>query len=349
MRDQRSGNKTPPAKEKTSGRSGRKNIEPQTRKVAIVSPASPVPDSRSLDSAIRYLGRYGLTAFYNKPAALREGYLAGPDKIRAFDLVTVLENPGVEGVFASRGGYGSMRILPLLDLERIAKTPKYIVGFSDLTALLCHLYGRTPHWCIHAPALVSLTKRDMHPMNAELLFRILGGEQIKLDLCEAYKRPSKSVEIIRHGTCCGLLVGGNLSVLAALCGTPYFPDLKGKVLLLEEIGEAPYRIDRCLTQLMLCGHLAKVEGIIIGTLEKCNPPKQMPGSKRLDAMEVIKKCLHKLNIPILANLPFGHGRENAPLPLGSLVEVITRSREVVIHIEPPDWIKNKVAILRRLS
>jgi len=223
----------------------------------------------------------------------RTGYLAGNDDRREQELARALSDPACRAVFCARGGYGLLRILDRLG----ALGDKPVVGFSDVTALHAWLYGRGLA-SVHGPNVGGLGQfaRDA------ALFSLLEDT--------APPPPLAGLRPIARGEAQGRLVGGNLSLLSHLCGTPYMPDLKGAVLLIEDCNEQPYRIDRMLTQLRLAGVLARLCGVACGEFTDCG-----------DADAVLAERLGDLGIPVVAGLPVGHGERNQALPHGTRVRL----------------------------
>lgn len=234
--------------------------------------------------------------------AAREGFLAGTDTQRVEGLLSLLDRNDVHGLIAARGGYGLTRILGRLPPERFEAAGKWLIGFSDVTALHAHL---APHLqTIHAPVLTQLGGLD--ETVADDLRAILGGA---LGPTLTADGPELS-----PGVAEGRLWGGNLAVLTALCGTPYLrPPEAPIILLLEDVGETTYRLDRMLTQLLDSGALSNVRGVALGDFHDCHPAQ----AHHPTVLEVLKERLAGLGVPILAGLPIGHGSRNAPVVLGA--------------------------------
>lgn len=230
----------------------------------------------------------------------RHGYLAGTDAQRRQQLATAWQDPECKGILCARGGFGSTRILEDWTWQEHIITPKWLIGFSDVTALLWSLYN-AGICSLHGPVLTTLA--DEPESSVERLFDIVEGRAIA---------PLKG-RGWGGGTVTGALLPGNLTVATHLLGTPLLPDLDGVILALEDVTEAPYRIDRMLTQWRLSGALSKVRGIALGGFTKCEAPPNIPS---LTIEEVLQDRLSDLNIPIVSNLPFGHDNPNAALPVG---------------------------------
>jgi muramoyltetrapeptide carboxypeptidase len=226
-------------------------------------------------------------------------YLASDDDQRAEQLMEALSSPEYAAVWIARGGYGLTRILDRLDPERIL--PKPVIGFSDVTALFAALgpHGHGP--LVHGPVLHSLPITE--PGSVEHLLDLLGGRDVEPLVGETWV----------EGTAEGPLVGGNLALLAALCGTPWQLDARGCVLVLEEIGEAPYRVDRMLQQLASAGVLEGVVGVALGEFVDCRVPAGATWTLR----EVLLDHLGRLDVPVVGELPIGHGARNRAFVWGA--------------------------------
>jgi muramoyltetrapeptide carboxypeptidase len=230
-------------------------------------------------------------------------YLAHDDPTRLRNLRRALGEPGFDAFWAVRGGSGITRLLRHLDLD--ALRPRLVIGFSDLTPLLEATRARTGARCLHAPVLHSLAGTD--PADRDALFRRLRGEAL----------PPLVGESWHPGEVTGPLVGGNLTMLAATCGTPFQVDARGAILFLEDVGEHPYRIDRCLQQLLDAGVLDQCAGVALGSWDGCDAPKG--ASWRLE--DVLAEVLLPLRVPMIAGLPCGHGSRNHPLVIGATYQL----------------------------
>ncbi len=244
----------------------------------------------------------------------RDGYLAGDDEARRAGIEELLD-ADVEALLASRGGFGSARLLDRLPWERLARWGGWLVGFSDLTALHAGMAARTALATVHGPMVTTLAR---HEGSTRRLFQWLRGEAP-----DVLFRLTPS-QVVRGGVVRGVAVGGNLSVLASLIGSPFEPDWDGAVLFLEDVGEPVYRLDRMLTQLRLASRLERIVALVSGRLVDC-------GRGERGFRQRWRRLLAEAAPPsavVLEGLPFGHGRVNTPFPLGVEVEVDTRRRWV---------------------
>ncbi|KIX12022.1 S66 peptidase family protein [Dethiosulfatarculus sandiegensis] len=268
--------------------------------LALAAPSGSFPRERfenGLKSLAGILSQARLRL--DQPVLRKEGYLAGDDHSRAAHLTKVMTQPGLDMVLCVRGGFGASRLLPLLDLDALAASGRLLVGFSDITCLLLPL---ADHGLItvHGPVLTQLPNLDRASFKA-MTDLIQGRPPWPMTL---------SGEALTSGQVKAPLFGGNLTMICHLLGTPWFPDLEGKILFLEDRGEPAYRLDRLLTQLNLAGIFKKVCGVAMGQL----------GGKGKDAVhrrKAVVKNLEKLNMPVVIGLPFGHGSENMPVPVGA--------------------------------
>ncbi len=229
--------------------------------IGIISPAGAIKDCNTLKSAKNYFESKGYKVKIAPHCCDKKAYLAGEDKDRLSDLVNFFTDDEIKAVICSRGGYGTFRLLGGIDWQIIKKNPKIFVGFSDITALLNNFVQKSNIVCFHGPlALSDFGKEDINKYTEENFWNILEG---KIKIPYSYENPI-NYQCINPEKSEGILIGGNLAILCGLLGTPYFPDLEKKILLLEDIGEPLYKIDRMLTQLKLAGIFNKVSGVLFG-------------------------------------------------------------------------------------
>jgi muramoyltetrapeptide carboxypeptidase len=266
--------------------------------IGIAAPASPF-DRESFDRGVQVLRGMGFETVIPDGLSAVHGYLAGPDEMRAEVLQRLFEDERIDAVACARGGYGSMRILPLLDYDRIAAHPKIFIGFSDATALLSAITGSCGFAAFHGPVVTTLADATDSTRMA-LLSAIASDAPLVLS-------PPSAVTL-RSGRATGVVCGGNLTTLCHLLGTPYRPSFRNRIMFLEDRGEAAYRIDRMLTQLKLSGCLEGIRGLILGSFINC-------GSDR-EIFEMVLDRFSDASVPILAGLPAGHTEPNLTLPLG---------------------------------
>ena len=243
----------------------------------------------------------------------RSGYLAGEDEARREDLHDMFLNQDIKAIFCARGGYGTLRLLDKIEYGLIGENPKILVGYSDITALLMAIHKKTGLVTFHGPMVCELGSKDR--VNWESLLHILCSDlPIQLRLTQATSLvPAKAS---------GPLVGGNLSLICHLLGTPYMPSFGGCILFLEEKGEPTYRLDRMLTHLRLTGKLDGLSGLIAGRFEKCG--------KMSTINELFADIFSVLDIPLATGLPVGHGPKNLALPVGLRAELDTELMELSV-------------------
>lgn len=276
--------------------------------IALVGPSGPAPRER-LEAGIAYLEGRGYRVRPGAHLFARHHYLAGTDQERAADLRQALADPEVRAVFCARGGYGSGRLLDRLDYGAVAADPKIVLGFSDTTGLHLALQAHTGLVCF-TWGLVSMDlggERD--PFTEEWLWRVLttAGPLGSLPLGEEFR-------VLRPGRAAGPLRGGCLSLLCSLLGTPYVPELRGAILLLEDVDEYPYRLDRMLNHLRLAGVLGSIGGLVLGQFKDCFTPEEMVRSPDLE--EMVMELTEGLDLPVVAGVPYGHFARRLVLPLG---------------------------------
>jgi muramoyltetrapeptide carboxypeptidase len=276
--------------------------------VTVVAPASPF-DRASFEAGLQVIaGRYDV--HYDPGLLARHRYLAGSDERRLGELAAAFADERSRAIFCARGGYGLMRLLP--QLEGIVLTAKPVIGFSDITALH-QLLQRQGLVSIHGPVLTQLSRLDAS--THARLFELLESEAPAADLT--------GTETYVDGTAEGPLVGGNLSVLTRLLGTPFLAPLAGAILLLEDIGERPYRLDRMWTHLALAGVFRQVRGIVLGDFTGCEEK-----DAEYSGADVLRELAAATGLPCAAGFPLGHGTQNQPVPLGVRVRLDAGGRRL---------------------
>src|SRR5208283_2370409 len=283
--------------------------------VGVVAPAAAV-DREFLTRGVEELVRQGYRVKVSELALARDRILAGTDQERAAELTRFFRDPEIRAIFAARGGYGAGRLLPLLDFNLLGRSPKIFVGFSDQTFLLNAMVELSGMVCFHGPMVAKDLAGGITPRSMLHLRRLLAGELESFDL--------RANEAIHPGAAQGELIGGCLSIVVAMLGTPYAPDFAGKILFLEDTGEKAYRIDRMLVQLRQNGALAKVAGAVFGGMRS---PSEAEPEQRL-IREFAAEQTAGLGIPVLWGVDAGHGTENITLALGAQVRVDARTRRL---------------------
>jgi muramoyltetrapeptide carboxypeptidase len=284
--------------------------------IGLVAPASAPPDPKTIDRAVEVLGRLGFRTRFAPNVRKRRGFLAGSDRERAGDLMTMFTDRKVKALLSIRGGYGSARLVGLLDYRTIRAHAKILIGYSDLTSLHCALLVKAGLVSFHGPMLNGdFVEHKSLPFAREGLLRTVMQMSAAGSISQGYNR--RTVEVLRRGKVSGQLVGGNLSVLCTTVGTPFQPSFRRNILFIEDVGEVPYRLDRMLTHLLNAGLLQQVAGVAVGINSQCEDPKARRGSEyRQTTSDVFEERLGPLKVPVVTGLPFGHVRQNATLPVG---------------------------------
>lgn len=267
-------------------------------KVAVLSPGAAV-DAAALEAGIRELEALGLEVVRGDHVFGRRGYLAGSDAERHADLVAAFRDPSIKGIVAARGGYGCGRLLPLLEPELFRANTRIFVGHSDLTFLLSYLGNIAGMVTFHGPLVAALSAKA-----AASLFAMVSGARAPWQ--------QAATEVVRPGTGEGRIVGGCLSIVTAMLGTPWALPTKGRILFLEDVNEKPYRIDRMLTQLRQAGAFDGVEGVVFGEMIGCSAAPD----EAVTVRDVIRDAFHRAPFPVAFGLPSGHGASTVTLPLG---------------------------------
>lgn len=281
--------------------------------VGLITPSSYVSDPDELDFAKRFCDFFGLKLKMGAHVKARYGYLAGTARERTDDLHAMFADPEIRAIFCIRGGYGSAQMLPLINFDLIRRNPKVFLGYSDITALHTAIHQRTGLITFHGPVPLShlSTWSQQHLTKAIFETSPLGLQTNPPDGNPL--QPAHTLRTIRPGKASGPLAGGNLTLLTTTLGTPWEVQTEGRILLLEDIGEDIYRIDRMLTQLRLAGKLQKAAAIIVGECKDCPPPNH---SSAYSLGEAIDYLLGDLNIPVYYGLSFGHTTDQVTLPIG---------------------------------
>jgi muramoyltetrapeptide carboxypeptidase len=269
--------------------------------IGVVSPAATV-DREHLERGVGVLAKLGFQVKVSEHALDRFGILAGSDQIRAAEIHRFFDDDDVRAIFAARGGYGSGRILPLIDFQRLSRQPKIFVGFSDLTFLLNAIVERSNLAAFHGPMVAMDLARGVSASALDQLQRLLMGEALEFG----------APEVIRAGIAEGEVIGGCLSVIVAMLGTRYTPSFAGKILFIEDTGEKAYKIDRMMVQLRQSGVLNEVAGIVFGTIR----PVEGSAQERQMISHFIDEQTRGLGCPVLSRLEAGHGSEHFTNPFG---------------------------------
>lgn len=272
--------------------------------VALVSPAGPVAAAK-VESAAQVLQGWGLKPRIYPHALDTHSFYAGTDEHRLADFNAALADPQIRGIFCNRGGYGAQRIVQQLDFDAVRRDPKLVVGFSDITAIHGALWAHARLATIHGPVASQLERGGSFVSGLRHVSMSTESVLVSADPAE----PTFEVRI--GGIAHGLLLGGNLSLLSSSIGTAYMPDLKDAILLIEDVGEAAYRVDRMLTHLLNSGALAGLAGVAIGQFSEHKGANGV-----VTPSKVLLERLGTLGVPVLGGLSIGHDNTNYAVPFG---------------------------------
>lgn len=278
--------------------------------VGLIAPAG-IVDTKDIEVAQKSISQLGLKVKLGKHILDRYGYLAGKDADRAQDVNLMFSDRTIKAIIAMRGGWGCNRILALLNYSLIGSHPKIIIGYSDITTLLLAINARSQMITFHGPVATSTWNQFTVDYFKRILFNSEAVTMQNLNPSEV------RLEIITPGKARGKLVGGNLSVLSAMVGSPYLPSWNKSILFVEEVGEDVYRIDRMLTQLKTAGILNKIAGFIFGQCTNC----KLGDEPSFTLMQVLQQHILPLSIPAWYGSMIGHIKDKFTLPIGVEVEI----------------------------
>ena len=283
-------------------------------RVALVAPSGILPDRAQVELAIENARSLGWIPVLGENVSELHGYLAGTDEQRAADLNKALRDETIDAIWCVRGGYGAMRLLRDIDFPALKANPRPLIGFSDITALHAAIHSECGIVSFHGPT----ARGELTEFSRDSLLRAV---EAQVDPCGE----APSARVLRPGKARGRLAGGNLALIASLMGTPWSVDFDGAILIIEDIDEAVYRVDRMMRQLLLAGALGKCAAIVAGDFR---PPagETSEGNRSVD--EVIAEAAEEAGIPCLAGAPFGHIDDQWTIPLGALAELDTEARSL---------------------
>jgi muramoyltetrapeptide carboxypeptidase len=299
--------------------------------VGVIAPSSPPSDPKAVGRAAEALERFGFVPKLAENIRDRHGFLAGGDRERAADLMQMFTDKTVKAIICLRGGYGSARLLSLLDYRTIRRHAKIFSGFSDITSLHCAFAKKVNMISLHAPMLNGgLQSKDLKEFTRASFFRTVMEAKPPGSIVSDYDK--KSISTVRCGVAEGRLTGGNLSVLCAAIATPFEPSFKGKILFIEDVNEQPYRLDRMLTQLLNSGLLRHVAGVAVGVNRDCEDDgkDKVIDEYRQSSADVMAERLQSLGVPVVVGLPFGHVEFNATIPVGAHARLDADNGDLII-------------------
>ncbi len=300
--------------------------------VGLIAPGSPFGE-KQITRAAEFADSLGLNPVFGKHIRAERGYLAGTDEERLEDLHAMFFNPEIRAVWCIRGGYGCTRLLPMIDYEKIRANPKPLIGYSDITALHMAIHKHAGLLSFHGPVASSEQSEYTRDYLKQALF---GGSPYVIKMSEDNGRLASERQEFqwlpwRTGKAKGRLKGGNLSLLAALVGSPYAPSYARHIVYLEDIGEKPYRIDRLITQMKQGSDLWEAAAIVLGVFNDC---EAKPGERSLTLMETLEDHFADFPRPVAYGFSFGHIDHQFTLPVGALAEVDFDRKEIRILESP---------------
>ena len=307
-----------------------KNVKPflisKNATIGIISPASCPTDEQIYHQGVNYLKNIGYNVVESEHVLDTRGYLAGDDGDRASDLNKMFQDPAIDAIICSRGGYGAPRIIDKLDFQAIQNNPKIFIGYSDITSLNLAIWQKTGLVNFSGSMVAVEMGRGIDSFTEHHFWKMLTTAQ-PIGLLS--NPPENPTTVFNPGKAEGRLLGGCLSLINVLLGTPYCPDFENAILFIEDIGEEPYRVDRYLAQLKLAGILNQVSGVVIGQFIDCDPND--PEKPNLELDEIIEDYFRPLKIPIITNFAYGHGPLKHIMPIGVQAILDTDQGGIIIN------------------
>jgi len=301
---------------------------PKLRKgsiIGLVAPASTPSTEEKIEKGAAYLEQLGYRIKFGKHIRNTHGYLAGTDEERAADFNNMVHDKDVKAIFAIRGGYGTPRILQMIDYRSLKQNPKIIVGYSDITALQLSIFRKIGLVTFSGPMTGVEMWKGIDPYTEKYFWQLLTSTK-KIGVL---KNPNdEPLKILKHGKTYGQLLGGNLSMIACLMGTPFLPKLRSSILFLEDVEEAPHRIDRMLAQLFNAGILYELAGLVFGKFTDCNPSN--PSEPHLTLDQIQKEYAGKIKCPVVGNFQYGHIPRLLTMPIGLQAMLDTRRNRIEV-------------------
>lgn len=298
-------------------------------KVALVSPASNVTDLLDVYRAQEICDKLGLNTIMPKSIVkTASGYKTRSADERVDELHQAFADKSIKGIFSIRGGYGSAELLDKLDYELIKNNPKIICGYSDITALLTGINKKTGLVTFHSPVMLSEFDEISYNSFEKILFSSIAFGKLKNPISDDIRSANPTIAI-NDGIARGELVGGNLSLITSLIGTPFQIETDEKILFLEDVGEAPYRLERMLTQMRMAGMLDKLKGVVIGKCDDCTAGSSQSSWDRSE-LEVYNYIFAGMNYPVFYGLLFGHTSTQYTIPIGVKAEIDSEEGSLTI-------------------
>lgn len=295
------------------------------QRVALIAPSSYASEEK-IQKATKNLESQGLIVEEGKYLREENGFIGGTDGERVEEIHTMFRRNDIDGIWCVRGGYGATRILGMLDYDLIRAHPKAFVGYSDITALHQAFYTQAGLVSFHGPiAGADWTEYSLKNIIAALFD---GDYNYHIVPASSPLEGEETFSVLHSGKATGPVVGGNLTLLSAMCGTDYLPDFTGKIVFIEDIGEDSYRVDRMLVQLIQAAHLKQAAGLIFGNFTNCDPEE---GSTDQTVQEVIRSHFSSLDIPVITGYSIGHMAQNATIAVGMMAELEADSGRITFR------------------
>ncbi len=287
----------------------------------VLAPAFP-PDQEKLKNGIAYLESKGFSVVQGASLTARHGYFAGSDALRLQDLHQLYADPEVDAIICARGGWGTLRLLDSIDYKLIKKNPKLLVGYSDITTLQLAFYTKAGIPSLSGPMVAVEMGSGILPFTETSFWDLIFNRE------DIYTLPfdREEVAVWNEGQAEGVLLGGCLSMVTHQLGTPYSPDYNGSILFLEDVGEAPYKIDRYLAQLKQAGTFKQISALILGNFIDCEEEEN--GNSGFTCEQVLRDYFAGAPFPVVYNFPYGHGKRKVSLPLG-VRAILDTSKNIV--------------------
>lgn len=292
--------------------------------IGLFCPAGPVKDIRAFEGGINLIKELGFKVKLQGAFQNNDHYLADSDAARAQNFHALWEDTSVQAVMAIRGGFGSVRMLEYIELDRLQRNPKMLIGFSDVSALISGMISHANLVAVHGPVVTSLTLHDQQSVHQ--LFSLLTGQAEELIA-------GKGMEILRGGNRRGKIMGGNLTTLVHLIGTPWDSSWDDALLVLEDTGESLYRLDRMLTQLAFSGRLDRLAGLILGTFDQGTADRLETLRLQEQVWQRVLELTERLDFPVWADFPVGHQTANFALPMGMEATMDSQTGKLRLHTD----------------
>jgi len=282
--------------------------------IGVLAPAFP-PDAQKLQKGAAYLHERGHRVIMGKTPTARHGYFAGNDQLRLEELQTMFANPEIDMIICARGGWGTLRLLNQIDYALLQAHPKALVGYSDITTLQLAFWKKAGLPSLSGPMVAVEMGSGILPFTERHFWDQIYNPRdfYSVNLTDA------ATEIWKKGRAAGPLLGGCLSMVSHQLGTPYSPDYTGAVLLLEDVGEEPYKIDRYLAHLKQAGVFGKISALILGNFLECED--ENPARNMVSIHDVLAEYFSDSPFPVVYDFPYGHGMKKITMPIGARVEL----------------------------